>query len=388
MKYVCISIETVYSFQKLREKSKKKRTFRREVRLFNLKEVHMNSNLKNKMVFVLFIFIFISFIFPLKGDKVATLKEVIKPDMMQVKNGKLYVLERTTIFIYSLKDFSLLKKFGREGEGPKEFQARPFGPPMSLSFYSDNLVVNSNNKLSYFKLNGDYVNEEKAPPGAVFYRVKDGYLGIGSAIGENNRPFVCFRLFGLDFQAPKMLYQSEITLGQGIELKVPMNALNYYPIYKDKIFIVEGKKGFVINCFDHKGNKLYDIKKKEYEKTRVTETYKQRTIDWFKNHPTFRAIFPGIKDRIIFKEYFPIIKNIAVDNDVLYVITNNMKHEQWECIIMDLKGKELKRVFVPLQDSEPYTYYPLLCAMEKGKYYALIEDEDEETWELHMKVIK
>ncbi len=65
-----------------------------------------------------------------------------------------------------------------------------------------------------------------------------------------------------------------------------------------------------------------------------------------------------------------------------------MKHEQWECIIMDIKGKELKRIFVPLQDSEPYTYYPLLCAIEKGKYYALIEDEDEETWELHMKVIK
>jgi hypothetical protein len=119
----------------------------------------------------------------------------------------------------------------------------------------------------------------------------------------------------------------------------------------------------------------------------VTETYKQRTIDWFKNHPTFRAIFPEIKNRIIFKEYFPVIKNIAVDNDTLYVITNNRKHEQWECIVMDFEGKELKRVFVPLQDSEPYTYYPLLCAIEKGKHYALIEDEDEETWELHLKVI-
>ena len=55
---------------------------------------------------------------------------------------------------------------------------------------------------------------------------------------------------------------------------------------------------------------------------------------------------------------------------------------------MDIKGRELKRVFVPLQDSEPYTYYPLLCAIEKGKYCALLENEDEKTWELHMKVIK
>jgi hypothetical protein len=40
---------------------------------------------------------------------------------------------------------------------------------------------------------------------------------------------------------------------------------------------------------------------------------------------------------------------------------------------------------VPLQEAEPYTYYPLLYSIENGKFYALIENQEDETWELHMK---
>jgi hypothetical protein len=90
----------------------------------------------------------------------------------------------------------------------------------------------------------------------------------------------------------------------------------------------------------------------------------------------------------LFKDYFPAIKAFSVDNDLLYVITNKKRNELWECIVMNLKGKELKREFVPLQESEPYTYYPLLYSIENGKFYALIENEDDETWELYITEIR
>jgi hypothetical protein len=77
-----------------------------------------------------------------------------------------------------------------------------------------------------------------------------------------------------------------------------------------------------------------------------------------------------------------------VDNDLLYVITNKTRNELWECIVMNLKGKELKRVFVPLPESEPYTYYPLLYSIEKGKFYALMENEDTENWKLNITEIQ
>lgn len=346
----------------------------------------MNWSLKKKIL--LMVFVFIVSVSLLCGKQVAELKEVIKPDMVLTQNGKLYVLEKTSIFIYSLKNFRLIKKFGREGEGPMEFVARPFGPPMSLSFHSGQLVVNSNNKLSYFTPEGKYIKEEKAPPNAVFFKAKQGYLGVGAAVAEDNRVYICFRLFDQDFQNPKMLYQTEVSLAQGIEFIVPMNSLHYFPIYQDKIFIVAGGKGFVIDCFDYTGKKLFSIEKKDYKKIKVTDDYKKRTREWFKIHPTFGPIFDQIKDRIIFKEYFPAIKDISIGNDRLYVITNKMQKGLWECIVMDFKGKELKRTFVPLQEAEPYTYYPLLYSIENGKFYALIENQEDETWELHMKKLQ
>jgi len=350
----------------------------------------MNLNLKKQILLSLFVFmISLSMLCPKANiPKTVALKEVLKPDMMLVKNSQLYILEGTSIFIYSLEDFHLIKKFGRQGEGPVEFMARPFGAPMTISFFEDKLVVNSSNKVSYFSLDGKYVTEEKSPPNTVFFRVKEGYLGIGPAQTENNKIYICYRLFDKEFKNPKILYQSEISLGQNTEFNVPMNALNYYPIYEDNIFIVEGKKGFFINCLDFKGNQLYEIEKKEFEKIEVTKTYKEKTMKWFQQDPFYKKVFPQIKDSIKFKEFFPPIKSISVDNDLLYIITNKTKDGLWECIVMNLKGKELKRVFVPLQDSDPFTYYPLLYFIEKGKCYSLKENQESDTWELFVTPVK
>ena len=346
----------------------------------------MELYVRKKLFFLLLIF-FISASF-IGAKKVATINEVVKPDMILTKNDILYVLERTSIFMYSLKDYSMIKKFGREGEGPMEFKVRPFGPPMTLSFYSDYLVVNSNNKMSYLTLDGKFVKEERCSPNAVFYRVKGGYLSIGAAVGEKNRLFICYRLHDSNFQSPEMLYQSEISIDQGFLINVPMNPLNYYPLTSDKIFLAKGKKGFVIDCYDHLGKKLFTIERKNYEKVRVTDEYKKSTLAWFKSHPNFRAMYEQIKNRIVFKEFFPAIKTILIDNNKLYVITNKTKKGLWECIVMDFKGKEQGRTYVPLQEAEPFTYYPLLCSIENGRYYSLISNEDDETWELHMKKVK
>ncbi|MCP5102517.1 MAG: hypothetical protein GY950_04020 [bacterium] len=341
----------------------------------------MNINLEKKMVLTVFVILLsISF---LSAEKVMVLKDVIKPDVIQTKDGKLYVLEKTSIFIYSLNDFRLIKKFGRAGEGPMEFMARPYGPPLALSFQSDKLVVNSNTKLSYFTLEGKYISEEKAPPDAIYFRTKNGYLGIGATMGDDNQTRICYRLFGPDFKNPRILYQTEIALNQRPDFLVPMNALNYYPLYNDKIFIAAGKKDFAIDCFDLNGKKLFTIRKKDYKKIAMTDAYKKSTLDWFKRNPTFRPIYEREKHRIKFKDYFPAIKSIAIDNGRLYVLTNKTEKGLWECIVTDFKGKVLKRVLVPLHEPEPYSYYPMLFSIEKGKYYSLIENEDEETWELH-----
>jgi hypothetical protein len=61
------------------------------------------------------------------GKKIAQLVELSRPQLMEVENDKLFVTEGVNIYIYSLKNFSLIKKFGKDGEGPREFKINPFG---------------------------------------------------------------------------------------------------------------------------------------------------------------------------------------------------------------------------------------------------------------------
>ena len=72
----------------------------------------------------------------LAANKIVNLSQLARPAILVADYEKLYILEKTTIYIYSAKDYKLIKKFGREGEGPKEFKTQPFGPPMNLCFTS------------------------------------------------------------------------------------------------------------------------------------------------------------------------------------------------------------------------------------------------------------
>jgi hypothetical protein len=102
----------------------------------------------------------------------------------------------------------------------------------------------------------------------------------------------------------------------------------------------------------------------------------------------YKQFYEAVKDFIQFKEHFPAIKDILVADNTLYIITHKRKNGLWECVLLDLKGKELNRVFVPLSRYIPFTYYPTLCTVENRILYSLIEDEEEEEWKLHIVDLK
>ncbi len=71
--------------------------------------------MSKKYLFI--IFILISFL--TYGKVVTALEEISQPKMMSISKDYLLITEGSSIFVYSMKDFSLVKKFGKEGEGPK-----------------------------------------------------------------------------------------------------------------------------------------------------------------------------------------------------------------------------------------------------------------------------
>ncbi len=203
------------------------------------------------------------------GKKAATLPGLSRPAILIVKSNNIFVLEDTTVLIYALKDFKLIKKFGKKGEGPGEFVYNANnGRPMSMSLNKNNILVNSFGRMSYFDVNGKYLREKKVTADALLFPIKNKFVGIGPINDSSGKQFIGFRLIEENFKDWKILYSSDLDLGNRMrQLLLPIVSFTYNPVYKDKIYINAGTLEFLIDVFDSNGNKLYSIKKKVQKHT-------------------------------------------------------------------------------------------------------------------------
>lgn len=337
------------------------------------------------MKIICLIMLTVLLITPVQAKKVASLQEIMKPDMFAVGDERIVISEKTTIYIYSLKDFRLIKKFGKEGEGPREFKNSPFGPPMITLPYKGKIYVSSNSKVSVFTNQGEFIREARIMPFQVYRPFGDKFLFTATGTDENKQNVLSVNLANDKFEKQKELYLSDLSIGPAMKFIYPGTSFSFAP-YKDKIYIVAGKEGFVIDVFDGNGTKLYRVKK-EYEQLTVPDEYKKKTKQWFQTNPDSKQFWEFFKDRISFRTHYPAILDMFVTDDRIYVLTYKQKDGKTELIIMDLKGKEEKRVFVPMEHLYGNDYYSK-HDIYKGNWYTLIENVDEETWELHkMKLI-
>ena len=75
------------------------------------------------------------------------------------------------------------------------------------------------------------------------------------------------------------------------------------------------------------------------------------------------------------------------DNGRLYIFTSKMKDDLRECIVMDHRGKEIKRVFLFLPERYGMDFYDIFT-ITNNYFYRLIENVDDENWELHRTKIE
>ena len=88
-----------------------------------------------------------------------------------------------------------------------------------------------------------------------------------------------------------------------------------------------------------------------------------------------------MKDKIKFPRYFPGVQHFTVADKKVYVLTFRQKNGQNEFIIFDIKGKFLKKAAAPVKEKDPEHLSPF--TIKDGKFYQLVENEEEENWELH-----
>ena len=324
-----------------------------------------------------------SFVFePVGGTdstKMATLPDVMSPQSMHVDENRLYIADGHRILIYGLNDFGLRKIFGKKGDGEQEFRAHARGIRLLFDVQSDDIVINSYERVSFFSKDGEFKSVQQYPYPQTDFVIPMGrqyiaayyYIHVGT--GKSSKHIL---IFDDNLQFVKKI--TEGTLGSGSakgfggpdrKLHVDLVPRFYgFRAYEDKIYIGNSYDGFFIEVYDSTGEKLYDIKR-DFEKLKVDEAFKQKRMKEIKDRWQ-RYIDSIAIDEV---EFFPAFRNFTVSDGKIYVYTYQEKEGNQEIVMLDLKGNHLKNVFVPRADHSK---------IMNGKYYFLHQNEDEE-WEVH-----
>lgn len=321
--------------------------------------------------------------FILAGEKVAVLPEIEKPAFdMVVDNDELFVVQCATIYIYSLEDFKLKARFGRRGEGPREFKVHP-QEHVHFSVQLDYITVDCGKKVAHYTRQGTFKNEIKIP-----HHVDVGALSplAGQFVGctneyQDNERYLVLGLYDSNFNRLKEICRNRHDLQQ--KEIVLLRGTFHYKIYRNRIFVVYAGGDFRLDGFDLEGNLKFSIIEKDFEKRRVTTADRQRIRRWFDLY--FKGFWQKNRERIKIKPYWPAIGTFFVDNDTIYIGTFVIRNGEWLFYLYDLKGHFRKKIYLPLVEHHIWAPFPYTIAHQK--LYQIIENEETEQWELHITPI-
>jgi hypothetical protein len=323
-----------------------------------------------KIVLFIFVIFLAGTIFP---AKIVPMDEVLKPFAINIHGDRILIREGAKIYIYSLKDFSLIKKFGERGEGPGEFKLNQ-GGQLRVTIQSGNIIVSSLGRISYFDTDGKYIKERNFKLGDV-NPIGKNFVGR-KEIMENGTLYTLVVLYNSDMEEIKVLFRYKNITQEGGPVIVGKPQLEFI-VTKNRVMIY-AEKDFIIRVFDENGNNIFTIRQ-DYQLKEINDTDKKNWHDELRRRYSF---YPQIKDRIEFATHFPAVRYVVYDDTQkkIYAITGKKENKKTECFIFDHKGKFLKRALLELKSGK-YTFH-------QGKLYQLVENDENENCELHISEIE
>ena len=309
----------------------------------------------------------------LGAKQLVVLPDLHKPRRLVVGPERIYIGEFPKVTIFSRADFSRIKEFGAEGEGPREFKAF-----LSLYHAGDRLVVNSLGKISFFTREGKYIEEKTVNPRAasgVLPVGKDRFVARGMTAVEEQR-YITANLLDGEMKSLKELGRLVFGPRKG-RIQVLGQQMSYESD-GESIYLLAGDT-FSIEVFNREGEKTAVLKLDDYQRVRFTDENKKTILDEIRNNPRQKPYFDSIKDRLEFPEFWPAIFTVISRDGNLYVVTYRREKGRCEIITMDRKGRVIKKSMVPFRFRTAIQPYP--TDIREGKLYQLVENEDEK-WEL------
>ena len=322
----------------------------------------------------------------LNSEKIITLNEVGKPGLMEILDGNLYIMEGSKIFLYDLKEKKFIKSFCKKGEGPGELKVNP-GVSNFLSTTSNSIIAVSMDKMIEFSKDGKMLKEMKIPAFTNFiYPVKNGFIGMKFKIGK--KPVISVNILDEKFEKKKELYSQQLSGGNNL-IDLTADGVNI-TVENNKLYVEESAKGFEISIFDMNGVLIKKIKK-DVPKIKFNDEHKKDAIDSLKSNPQIKQMgWDNFKNavKIINGKFLPPIQDMMVNNNKIYIKTNNKKNEKVEFLVIDNSGKEIKKLYLPKPMdngfiSKMFGRPTRFFKFYNDTYYYIVENEEEEEWEIH-----
>ncbi|MCJ7578937.1 MAG: hypothetical protein MUP98_00200, partial [Candidatus Aminicenantes bacterium] len=316
----------------------------------------------------------------------------------------LFIRDDGSILIYTLSDFSLIKKFGREGQGPGEFHDSPF-----LTITGDEIFIGERIKIMRFSRNGDFLAETKLPYSYIGYYplvpVGNNYVGVPVSRVDSSGFRQIGNIYNSEFEQIRQFYETipfrtsppppppkpgsktaPAIINEDFEV---IRDYVSYEVSEDKIFVADTRKGFFIAVFDSKGQPLYEINH-PYKETKVPKQFKDAFYDRIQQSDHADELFR--RNNYLFRKVFPAFVEFQINDGKIYVTTSIHKDNLYEIAVLDLKGEILKRSL-----SLPSKLYlralhnnlgTRVYAIHDNKIYSLDYNDDEEIYKLHIHALK
>lgn len=313
------------------------------------------------------------------GKKAAVLEEITRPEAVAADNNQLYITQNSSVYIYSLKDFKLRKKFGTRGQGPQEFIA-----PLWVIPLKDSILVNSIGKISYYSLGGKFLKEQRATEGFSRMFVPAGKNYVGFSFTQANRAnYITVNIYNGKLEKVRELARFKNFLQRE-------GTINPLGLREAVVQVMDGK--IFYNSDGHNGIDMYNVEGKKiktinpgFDRIRLTKQHKKEMHEYLRIDPRFKQAYERMKQRIRFPAYFPVIHQFLTDDKNLYVLTYKQKDGKSEFFVFDKDGKMTKRAMVRFHKMDPH--FPSPYTINNGNIYQLVENLEDSEWELHINGI-
>lgn len=312
--------------------------------------------------------------------KAVVLSELTNPHEIISDDNHLIIsdgIEGTSIYIYSIEDLSLYSKFGGTGDTTGKFIVSG-GHEVDMDIRNDTLLISSHGKTSFFTKKGHLIKELLIKDATGYSFLEDNYAG-GDNINVNGIAYNTFNLYNKQFEFVKEI--ARIAGSNQGENGLQVLVRKYQGLtYKEKFYLKGKSEEFEIKIYDSNGAKK-DVVTLTCERIPVAEKHRNDIYKMYKEHPLFGQYFEAIKNRIVFPEYLPAIYNINIANDFIYVLAYESDGTNSVLYKLDLNGRLMDKLNVPLKWSGATNTYPF--TISKNCLYQLVKNKSEK-WELQI----